>query len=203
MVAKGYTNEARRDNPSVFPYRRAVSVQKCLRAGGKGIVTTAHKNRKCSDEHLDAAVKTMSRLSDKALECLTVVEGAVHALTDVTGFALAGHAHEIAHGSGVTIRIEWDAVPILPGVEHYTRKGHVTGGADRNREFHGRWISFERQLEKWQDEVLFDPQTSGGLLAAVEPEHAGSVIAVFETAGEAVARIGEVVEGESGALVIV
>ncbi len=172
------------------------------KALGTGILTTAHKNRKCEDEHLEIAVKTMSRLSAKALECLTAVDGAVHALTDVTGFALAGHAHEIAHGSGVTIRVDWDAVPLLPGVEHYARKGQITGGADRNRDFYGGWITFERQLEKWQDEVLFDPQTSGGLLAAVEREHAGAVLAVFESSGEPVARIGEVVEGESGALVI-
>ncbi|MDX1389594.1 MAG: AIR synthase-related protein, partial [Acidobacteriota bacterium] len=147
-------------------------------------------------------VKTMSRLSDKALECLTAADGAVRALTDVTGFALAGHAHEIAHGSGVTIRIDWKAVPVLPGVEHYARKGQITGGAERNREFYGRWMRFERKLENWQDEVLFDPQTSGGLLAAVDPEQANAILAVFESTGEPVARIGEVVEGESGALVI-
>ena len=170
---------------------------------GTGILTTAHKNRKCEDEHLDIAVKTMSRLSARALECLTVVDRAVHALTDVTGFSLAGHAHEIAHGSGVTIRIEWNAVPVLPGVERYARKGQITGGAERNRGFYGRWVRFERELERWQDELLFDPQTSGGLLAAVAPDHSAAVLAAFEDAGEPVARIGEVVEGEPGALVIV
>jgi selenide,water dikinase len=169
---------------------------------GTGILTTAHRKGKSSDEHLEIAIATMSRLSGTALSCLTSVDGAVHSLTDITGFSLAGHAHEIAHQSGVMLRIEWDAVPILPGVERHARKGHLTGGAGRNRSFYGRWITFERAIETWQDEVLFDPQTSGGLLAAVAPEHLEGILRAFERAEEPVARIGEVTEGDPGTLVI-
>jgi len=172
------------------------------KALGTGIVTTAHKKGKADEPELSEAIASMERLSAGALLALRSEPGAAHALTDITGFSLAGHAHEMAHESGVGIEIDWCAAPLLSGVERYARKGWVTGGADRNESFYGPWITFERKIERWEREVLFDPQTSGGLLAAVAPNKAEAVIEAFQKEAEPAWNIGKVVEANPGTLII-
>jgi selenide,water dikinase len=170
---------------------------------GTGVVTTAHKRQRVDDDDLDTAVASMERLSGRAAKLLREAGGAVHALTDVTGFALAGHAHELAEQSGCALRLDWDAVPRLPGAARYAREKMVPGGSHRNERYYGPWIAWGSDLEEWERRLLFDPQTSGGLLAAVDPTVADRVRQSFADAVEPVWRIGEVVEGRGGGLELV
>ncbi len=170
---------------------------------GTGVVTTAHKKGKVEEADLDVAVRGMERLSARASRILREIDKATRALTDVTGFGLAGHAHELAEHSGVALRVEWEALPLLPGAERYTRKGYLTGGGARNEEYYGRFVREVRRLETWQRQVLMDPQTSGGLLAAVAAEAAAAVVDAFRRVEEPVWRIGAAIEGPQGGLEIV
>jgi selenide, water dikinase len=170
---------------------------------GTGVVTTAHKKGKVEEADLDVAIRGMERLSASASRILRESQGATHALTDVTGFGLLGHAHEIALQSGVTLRFEWEALPLLPGVERYIRKGFLTGGGKRNEDYYCRFVRATRELAPWQRQLLMDPQTSGGLLAAVRAEAAAAVLDAFRRAEEPVWRIGAAVEGSPGGLEVV
>lgn len=169
---------------------------------GSGIVTTAHKKGKDDPRDLHAAVASMARLSAVAARLFREAWPAVHALTDITGFALVGHAHEMAHASGCALRLRWEAIPLLPGVERYARAGHLTGGGDRNAEFYGPWMSETKGLEPWQRQVLWDPQTSGGLLAAVDPAAATGLLDALRAAAEPVHVVGEAVAGRAGEIEI-
>jgi selenide,water dikinase len=144
---------------------------------------------------LETAVASMSRLNRDAARLLTSLPGAVHALTDVTGFGLGGHAHEMAVQSGLAFRIDWPSVPLLPGAEAYAREGVSFGGARRNLAYYGKWLEAGPGLADWERAVLFDPQTSGGLLAAVAPEQLDALLAAFTREGVPVWRIGRAEAG--------
>ncbi len=169
---------------------------------GTGIVTTAHKRGKASDEDLQAAIRSMERLNGWALEALRAAGPRLHALTDITGFGLLGHAHEVAHESRVSLELEWQRVPLLPGAERYARKGYLTGGGARNAAFYARWVDWEAELEGWQRDLLYDPQTSGGLLAAVGQDALPAVVEALERASEPASIVGRVVEGPPGRVVV-
>ncbi len=169
---------------------------------GTGVVTTAHKNEAVEDADLAAAVASMERLSRGAMRVLRDAGRAVHALTDVTGFALAGHAHEVAEQSGVVLRLTFADVPLLPGAARYAREGRIPGGTVRNESYFGAWIDYRRPFDVWERRLLFDPQTSGGLLAAVDGRRADDVIASLRAAGEPVWPIGHAVSGRPGGLVV-
>lgn len=170
---------------------------------GSGIVTTAHKKNRVDERDLAAAIETMTRLSARASLLLREAGRVVHALTDITGFALLGHAHEMAHQSGLALRLDWKAIPLLPGAETYARKGLVTGGADRNKKYYGAFLDDRRGLGAPESALLTDPQTAGGLLAAVAPEAVDEVVAAFRAVGEPVWRIGEAFEGRAGGIQVV
>ncbi len=167
---------------------------------GSGVVTTAHKAGKVERADLEAAVASMARLSAGASMLLRDAGAAVHALTDITGFGLLGHAHEMAEQSGVALGLRWSDVPLLPGAERYAGGGMVPGGSRRNESHYGAWVSWERSLRDRERLLLFDAQTSGGLLAAVEPGGAEALLAAFASASEPVWRVGEAVEGKAGSL---
>jgi selenide, water dikinase len=173
------------------------------KALGSGIVTTAGKRQKAKPEDMDAAIASMARLSAGAARLLVDAHPHVHALTDVTGFSLVGHAHEMAHLSKLTLRLKWDALPLLPGTEAYAKAGHLTGGAKRNEAYYGSFFSTARTLEPWQTALLHDPQTSGPLLAAVDPALADTVVASFREAAEPIWVVGEAVAGKAGGIEIV
>ena len=156
------------------------------KALGAGILTTAGKKQKASAADLDAAIAGMARLSASASRLFREAHPHVHALTDITGFSLIGHAHEMAHLSKVTLRFKMSDLPLLPGTETYAKAGLVTGGGKRNVEHYGRFVATTRPLPPWQLDVLYDPQTSGPLLAAVDPSHAATLVAAFRAAGEPV-----------------
>lgn len=169
---------------------------------GTGVVTTAHKREKVEPSDLAAAIASMERLSRNAGRLLREAADAVHALTDVTGFGLLGHAHEVAHGSGLSLRVRLAEVPWLPGAERYAREGMIPGGLRRNETYYGAWTTWERAAQAWERHLLSDPQTSGGLLASVAPDRVDAVIDAFRRVSEPVWRIGEAIEGKSGAIIV-
>jgi selenide, water dikinase len=169
---------------------------------GAGILTTAGKKQKASAADMEAAIASMARLSASASRLLREAHPHVHALTDVTGFSLIGHAHEMAHLSSVSLRFRMSGLPLLPGVERYADAGYVTGGAKRNASHYGAFVTLARSFPSWQLEVLYDPQTSGPLLAAVDPSHAAKLVDAFRSAGEPVWIVGEAFAGPEGGIEI-
>jgi selenide, water dikinase len=169
---------------------------------GAGILTTAGKQEKASDADLGAAIASMSRLSANAARLLRDAHPHVHALTDVTGFSLIGHAHEMAHLSNLTFRFKWDDLPLLPGAESYAQAGLASGGGKRNEAYFGAFVETSPELARWQLAILYDPQTSGPLLAAVDPEHVHALAETFRAAREPLWIVGEVVSGNAGGLQI-
>jgi selenide,water dikinase len=136
------------------------------------------------------AVEGMRRLNREASETLQALDGHVHAVTDVTGFGLAGHGWEMAERSGCSFVIETDRLPLYPGALETAERGVRTGGDKRNREYlSGRVVS---EAPEALDALCFDPQTSGGLLAAVAPAVAA------ELAGSGFVAVGRVEAGEAG-----
>jgi selenide,water dikinase len=162
---------------------------------GSGIATTAIKAEKASAALVDRVIEVMSALNRAAGEVLAA-SGAVHALTDVTGFGLLGHGWEMAEGSGVTLRLRAEAIPVLPGVRELAAQDVVPGGSRANL----RWIQpnvlLADGLHPTTAIVLADAQTNGGLLAAVDRARAGAVLEALRAAGVAAVDIGEVVAGE-------
>jgi selenide, water dikinase len=166
------------------------------KALGTGLVTTAIKWGEGDTADLEASVASMLRLNRRAAELAAVVE--VHAATDITGFGLLGHAAEIARHSGVGLRVEAAALPLLPGALTYARRGIAPGGLKRNREHleDAGYVRYEPAVEEAQRLLLYDPQTSGGLLFVLPPAAAAALQASCAAAGEPCALIGSVVAGE-------
>lgn len=160
---------------------------------GAGTITTANKQGKAEAAHVQTAIEFMLRLNRAASRAAQTARA--HALTDITGYGFLGHAHEMAHLSGAQLRIEWDALPWLPGARQYAEKWIFPGGAGRNADFYKPWVTFERTLAEWEQHLLFDPQTSGGLLMAVAPEQVEIALAELRAAGEEGWEIGAVESG--------
>jgi selenide,water dikinase len=169
---------------------------------GSGIVTTAIKRGIAPADLLARAVEVMATLNRAAGEALAA-SGAVHALTDVTGYGLLGHAWEMAEGSGVTFRIRAADVPVLEGVHELAARDVVPGGSKANL----RWVlpslGVAASLPATTAIVLADAQTNGGLLAAVDPARADAVLAALRAAGVVAAAIGDVVAGAPPRLEVV
>lgn len=164
------------------------------KALGTGIITTAAKQDAAAPEHLEAAVESMTRLNRHASHLAR--EAGARALTDVTGYSLLGHGYEMAAAGGVSFRFDASSVPLLPGALEYADRGIVTGGAARNRQYLAGKVRIADGISDAMGHLLFDPQTSGGLLFAVAPEQAEDVAQRFAAAGETVWQVGEVVDGE-------
>ena len=162
------------------------------KALGTGIITTAAGRDEASPEHLAATVESMTTLNRHASHVAREISA--RAMTDVTGYSLMGHAREIAAAGEVCLRIVAPAVPVLPGaLEH--AKSISTAGARRNREFYGEYVRMDQAISEAMQGVLFDPQTSGGLLMAVAQDRASDAQDRFRAAGLQVWAIGEVTEG--------
>jgi selenide,water dikinase len=156
---------------------------------GTGLVNMALKAGCVSDRARAAACASMSALNGAAARILSRFQ--VAACTDVTGFGLAGHAAEMAAGKVCGLRLYADAIPYLPDAREYASMGLVPEGAWRNREGRGTCIPNLAELSPILVDLLFDPQTSGGLLAAVPESLAASVLAAFAEEGLAAAIVGE------------
>jgi selenide,water dikinase len=161
---------------------------------GTGIITTAAMRDLAAPEHLASAVESMTRLNRHASHIVRDV--GANCLTDVTGFALLGHGYEVAAAGGVRLRIDSSLAPLLPGALDYAGQEIVTGGAERNRKYLAGKVYVADDISEALGHVLFDPQTSGGLLFTVEPAQTAEVESRFQAAGLGVWRIGEVLVGE-------
>ena len=142
---------------------------------GTGLITTAIKRAKARAEDVEAAITTMVQLNRRAAEISR--EFRVHAMTDITGFGLVGHASEVAKASRLTIEIDHSKIPLLPGTLDYSRAGFCAGGLTSNEEFFGTQVLVPDYIKPEWRNVLFDPQTSGGLLIFCDPEDADALLA--------------------------
>ena len=165
---------------------------------GTGIVGTAIKFDRISPalaEEAIASMRTLNRAAAEALQALPA--GAVHACTDVTGFGLIGHGTEMAAASGVTLEIEVGKVPVFAGVLELARQNR-SGGLTSNQEHFAAGVSVADLLNEDAVSLLYDPQTSGGLLISAAAEWSDRVAAALETAGVRAARIGRARAKTSG-----
>jgi selenide,water dikinase len=161
---------------------------------GTGVISTALKRGIAEDAHVVASIQQMLTLNRAACEAMLRFD--VHGCTDVTGFGLIGHARELALASGVTLEIEVDRVQYLPGAVEYARQGAVPGGLKNNREFASCAVEAQREFAPEIEALLYDPQTSGGLLITLP----GSDAAALERALPGAYRLGRVLARQEKAI---
>jgi selenide,water dikinase len=155
---------------------------------GVGILSAALKKEQLSTQGYAQMIATTTRLNTPGPE-LAAIDG-VHAMTDVTGFGLAGHALELARGAGVDVHIAWSQVPLLEGVRELAQQGHITGASARNWSGYSEDVQLPTSgFDAIDQALLSDPQTSGGLLVSCAPESLDAVMAVFERHGFAQAAV--------------
>jgi len=147
---------------------------------GKGVISTALKRGIASEEHMNDAISSMLTLNKTA--CERMLDFDVHGCTDVTGFGLIGHSREMALASGVTLEIEIDRLRFLPGAVEYARQGAIPGGLNNNKDFASCVVESSREIPAEIENLLYDPQTSGGLLIALSETDATGLMAKFEDA---------------------
>ena len=161
---------------------------------GVGVLSAALKKNALPPEGYAQMIANTTRLNTPG-PALAALAG-VHALTDVTGFALAGHALEMARGSGCTVEIDWKAVPLIAGVRELAAQGMVTGASGRNWAGYGQDVQLPAGFAAEDQALLSDPQTSGGLLVACSPDSVDQVLATFQKQGfEQAAVVGRVTDG--------
>jgi len=175
---------------------------------GTGAISTAIKKDRASKASIDAAIGSMSQLNGAAAEALREFEKIspsprVHAVTDITGFGLLGHARGMALGdpganiAAVSLEFQWQSVPLLPGALEAVREGMIPGGLKNNREFLGDCVGFADGIPEENRALFFDPQTSGGLLVAIAPDSADEALAKLRDHGINATRVGHVVPKSS------
>ena len=167
---------------------------------GTGVITTALKKGAAKDAWVEAATRTMVQLNRAAAEALAGFD--IHGATDVTGFGLIGHARELAAGSGVSLRFDSSKLEWIDGALDCARAGHLAGGLKNNRDFLGGCVEFAPGVPADVQTLLFDPQTSGGLLVALAPEQAEAAARALRQAGSAAMTIGEVLPKTSPLLAV-
>jgi len=187
---------------------------------GTGVLATALKQEGVLAEHMAAAIASMARLNRGAAEALDEVaaatgdgrgstaarrehSGALHAVTDVTGFGLLGHAREMAAASGVSFEFDHARVPLLAGALEAARGGYLAGGLKNNREFIATCVGFADVVPEAFRNLFFDPQTSGGLLVSLAAEAVPVALAAMERRGVQARAIGRVLEKTSPLLRVI
>ncbi len=163
---------------------------------GSGVIFNANLKRLVSDRALKACLDIITTLNKTAAETARGFE--IHAATDVTGFGLAGHAFEMARGSDVTVRIHIDTLPVMDEALDMYKRGVSTGVNAATRELVAAHIRYERELPAWHREILFDPQTSGGLLFSLPESQGKALVQALNQAGmQDAALIGDVVTSQN------
>ncbi len=157
---------------------------------GVGVITTALKREKAHADHVASAVESMKRLNRQA--AMAALECDAHAMTDITGFGLLGHGHEMATQSSVDFRIQLSHIPWLPGALACGEAGAFPGGMDNNARFFGQWTTFAQDIGYLYRDMLFTPETSGGLLLALAPEKVNKFLDIIPES----AVLGSVEEGD-------
>jgi selenide, water dikinase len=163
------------------------------KAIGTGVISTAIKKEKAKSAWVDAAVASMTTLNKRAADVLAGKPYRVHAMTDITGFGLIGHAREIALASNVSFRISASRVPLLEGALECVRAGYIPGGLKANRDFAECVVHYEDGIPEEVRTLLFDPQTAGGLLIAVAADDVDQLARALTSAGVAAVEIGQVI----------
>lgn len=162
---------------------------------GVGILCSAFKHGKLSDADYSQMMATTTKLNTIGTDLGDF--DAVHAMTDVTGFGLLGHLTEICRGSGLAATLRLADIPLLSAALRFAKDGNNTGAGTRNREAFGDHVELPDDLDDWQRNLLFDPQTSGGLLVACAPGAADRILALFHDQGyDAAAIIGTMQDGD-------
>jgi len=176
---------------------------------GTGVISTALKNDKAKDEWVSASIRSMRTLNRAAAEALHEIEAqekwqdAIHGVTDVTGFGLLGHAREMALGNPqkgiqpVSLEIDHLAFHYLPGALEAAKAGQIPGGLKNNREFVGECVEFAPSVSQEHRQLLFDPQTSGGLLVSITAAAAADALAALERRGVQASRVGSALAKKS------
>jgi selenide,water dikinase len=161
---------------------------------GVGVLSAALKKEQLSAAGYEQMIACTTRLNTPGPD-LAALDG-VHALTDITGFGLAGHTLELARGAKATVVLDWARVPLLPGVRELAGQGFVTGASGRNWGGYGADVSVPANFAAEDQALLTDPQTSGGLLVSCDPASVGAVMDIFRRHGFATAaEIGAVQAG--------
>ena len=168
---------------------------------GTGIISTALKAGRVGKKTEARVTKYMAALNKKASELMQ--EAGVHACTDITGFGLLGHACQIAQNSRVAMKIDSASVPVFTEVAEFARAGLCPGGLHRNKEFYGKMVEFSKQVPDYTQDILFDAQTSGGLLISLAPENAKPLVTRLRKAGITdAAIIGEVISKPTDKIIV-
>ena len=167
---------------------------------GVGIITTAGKGGVAEDAHLRGAVEQMLMLNRKAAQLMKQVE--VHAVTDITGFALVGHSYEVAELSEATLRFQLDRLPFLDGATQYANEWLFPGGSSCNRDAYLQKVTFAPGIAEEMQMLLFTPETSGGLLICVAADDQEKLAGLFSAAGQQYWVVGEVLEGPAAIEVV-
>ncbi len=169
---------------------------------GTGIINTAIKAGMADEQSILEVTELMAMLNKQAAELIQEI--GVHACTDVTGFGLLGHACEMVHNSEVGFEIDHATIPILPHAVEFAQMGLIPAGAYRNRDFRSNMVDFQKDVPVWASDILFDPQTSGGLLIAVPENDATILIERLKQAGYSYsAVIGKVANSHPGSIFVV
>jgi selenide,water dikinase len=159
---------------------------------GSGVLFNANRSKKLPWRELEQVLPIMAALNNTSLEIATKFH--VHACTDVTGFAIMGHTLEMAKASGVRINLSYSELPFYPNALEMYQKGETTGSNAGNRKLGEGLFKIDRDLAREQEELLFDPQTSGGLLISVPSSQADDLMRELKAGGvDAASRVGEVV----------
>lgn len=161
---------------------------------GTGTISTALKRDVAAPEHVRAMVTSMKHLNRAAAQAAQACNG-IQAATDITGFGLLGHAVEMTQASNVQFVFNFEQMPFLDGATRYARDFIFPGGASNNRLYYGQHVQFGSHISEEQQMLLWDPQTSGGLLLAVPPEHLAGFEAACQAHNQAYWQIGEVQTG--------
>jgi selenide,water dikinase len=159
---------------------------------GMGCLTTAAKKKKITWRELEPAARSMAMLNDKACEAMNAA--GAHACTDITGFGLVGHAMNIARASALALEFSVAALPLFPGALDLARKGLFSGGAERGRRSLGPEVEIAAGLEKARVDLLFDAETSGGLLIVLPESRSSALERELRARDLPVARVGRCVE---------
>jgi selenide,water dikinase len=172
---------------------------------GSGVITTALKQGVATSVHVESVVAGMSRLNripaELAQSYNEKYDGCVHAMTDITGYSVMGHGHEMAHLSNVDLHIRVDGLLWYPGTLRYAEAEIFAGGLWRNHDYFKQWVQMPDNIPDWKQALLYDPQTSGGLLIAIDPEYAQTFLKEIIAGGEDAAIIGNVQSGTGQILI--
>jgi len=170
---------------------------------GTGVLTTALKRDLATAAEISAAVTSMATLNAGAARAMRATGGGVHAATDVTGFGLLGHLRNMLVASGLAAELDAAVIPLFPNAVALAERGAIPGGSKRNRDALSPDVTFGAEVPEAIRVLLFDAQTSGGLLIAVDPDRAGTLVAALEREGTpASARIGRLTRGAAGAITV-